>query len=79
MMSILQVYKADLLRDHSEGEGVGPDAVQELCWATDLSLWATTETFRSFPQKSWGSGQHSQLKPPKQKMNMRTVLLVKKA
>lgn len=46
-MSILQAYQADLLRDLEEVEGMGPDAVKELHWAKDLSLWATKETARA--------------------------------
>lgn len=43
-MSILQEYKADLQRNLDDDEGVGSDAVRELCLATDLSLRATKET-----------------------------------
>ncbi len=46
-MSLLQAYKAVLLADLDEGKGIGPNAVCELCRATDLSLWATKETAKS--------------------------------
>ncbi len=45
-MSLLQAYQAELLADLNEGEGIGPNAVCELCRATDLSLRGTKETAR---------------------------------
>ncbi len=39
-MSLLQSYQAELLADLDEGEGIGPNAVCELCQATYLSLRA---------------------------------------
>ncbi len=38
IMSLLQAYQAELLADFDGGEGIGPNAVCELCLATDLSL-----------------------------------------
>ncbi len=39
-MYLLQAYQAELFGDHGEGRGCGPNAVSELCRATDLSLRA---------------------------------------
>ncbi len=39
-MYLLQAYQAELLGDHDEGGGCGPNAVCELRRATDLSLRA---------------------------------------
>lgn len=44
------LYQADLLRDLDEGEGVGPDAIKQLRWATDLSHRATKETAQAIGQ-----------------------------
>lgn len=49
-MAILQAYQANLPTDLAEGEGVGPEAVRELPWATDLSLQATKEMIRVIGQ-----------------------------
>lgn len=43
-MAVLQVYQADLLKDLDDGKGLSPEAVTELPRATDLALWATTQT-----------------------------------
>ncbi|ROL47226.1 hypothetical protein DPX16_6406 [Anabarilius grahami] len=43
-MAVLRAYQADLLLDFDKSQGVGPDAIKELRWATDLSLWAIKET-----------------------------------
>ncbi len=40
IMCLLQAYQAELLGDHNEGRGCGPNAVCELRRATDLSLRA---------------------------------------
>lgn len=42
-MAVLQVYQADLLKELDHGEGIGPEAVQELRWATDLALCVTKQ------------------------------------
>ncbi len=39
-MYLLQAYQAELLGDHDEGGGCGPNTVCELRRATDLSLRA---------------------------------------
>ncbi len=39
-MYLLQAYQAELLGDHNEGGGCGPNAVCELRRATDLSVKA---------------------------------------
>ncbi|XDV54458.1 hypothetical protein PO909_022742 [Leuciscus waleckii] len=40
-MSVLQAYQANLLKDLDKGQGVSPDAMDELCRTTDLALRAT--------------------------------------
>lgn len=47
ILCILQAYQAHLLRDLDEVESVRPDTIEELHWATDLSLQATKKTTRS--------------------------------
>lgn len=46
-MAILQAYQANLLKDLDEGEGVRPNIIKELLWATDLSLRTTKKMARS--------------------------------
>lgn len=46
-MAVLQTYQADLLKDMDVGEGIGPEAVKELRWATDLALRTTKQMTRS--------------------------------
>ncbi len=41
-MYLLQTYQAELLRDHNEGGGCGPNAVCELRRATALSMAMAT-------------------------------------
>ncbi len=43
-MAILQAYHADVLKEMDEGTGLTPEAVKELCRATDLALRATKHT-----------------------------------
>lgn len=43
-MAVLQVYQADLLKELDHGEGISPEVVQELCWATDLALCLNKQT-----------------------------------
>lgn len=45
-MAILLAYQADVLKELDEGGGVTPEAVKELCMATDLALRATKHTAR---------------------------------
>ncbi len=42
-MAIIQAYQADVLKEMDEGTGLTPEAVKELCRATDLAL-RTTKT-----------------------------------
>lgn len=49
-MGVLQAYQMELLGDVDEGRGIGPDIVDDLHQATDLSLRATKETARSVRQ-----------------------------
>ncbi len=39
-MPLLQACQAELLANLNEGDGIGPNAICELCQATDLSLMA---------------------------------------
>lgn len=48
-------YQADLLRYLDEGEGVGPDAVKELHWTTDLFLRVTKEMAHAINISTYGS------------------------
>lgn len=43
-MTMMQAYKADLLKDLDQGQGLSPKAVAKLCCTTDLALWATKQT-----------------------------------
>ncbi len=62
-MAILQAYQVDELKEMDEGTGLNPEAVIELCRATDLALRATKHTARAvgcsrvqWPQSAiWGS------------------------
>lgn len=40
---VLQAYQAKLFKNLDQGEGLSPDAVTELCTATDLVLRATKQ------------------------------------
>ncbi len=46
-MVVLQAYQAELLKELDEGEGITPEAVKELQWATDLALRAVKHTARA--------------------------------
>ncbi len=46
-MAVLQAYQAELLKELDKGEGITPEAVKELRWATDLALRATKHTARA--------------------------------
>lgn len=43
-MAELQAYHTDLLKDLDQGQGLSPEAVAELYYATDLALRATKQT-----------------------------------
>ncbi|ROL45669.1 hypothetical protein DPX16_17785 [Anabarilius grahami] len=46
-MAVLQAYQADLPKDLDQGQGLSPEAVEELRRTTDLALWATKQTAAS--------------------------------
>ncbi|XP_051719126.1 uncharacterized protein LOC127495712 isoform X43 [Ctenopharyngodon idella] len=46
-MAVLQAYQADLLKDLDQGQGLSPEAVEELRCTTDLTLRATKQTAES--------------------------------
>ncbi len=54
-MAILQAYQADVLKEMDEGTGLTPEAVKELCRATDLALRATKHTARPVGRSMAGS------------------------
>ncbi len=54
-MAILQAYQADVLKEMDEGTGLTPEAVKELCRATDLALRATKHTARAMGRSMAGS------------------------
>ncbi len=54
-MAILQAYQADVLKEMDEGTGLTPEAVKELCRATDLALRATKHTARAVGRSMPGS------------------------
>ncbi len=54
-MAILQAYQADVLKKMDEGTGLTPEAVKELCRATDLALRATKHTGRAVGGSMAGS------------------------
>ncbi|CAM4467751.1 unnamed protein product [Leuciscus chuanchicus] len=48
-MTIIQAYQVDVLKEMEEGTGLTPEAVKELCKATDLALRATKHTAHATP------------------------------
>lgn len=54
----LQAYQADLLKDLDESEGVGPDTIQELDQATNLSLQSNKKTARAISHSIEALGGH---------------------
>ncbi len=54
-MAIPQAYQADVLKEMDEGTGLTPEAVKELCRATDLALRATKHTARAVGRSMAGS------------------------
>ncbi len=54
-LAILQAYQADVLKEMDEGTGLTPEAVKELCRATDLALRATKHTARAMGRSMAGS------------------------
>ncbi len=54
-MAILQAYQADVLKKMDEGGGLTPEAVKDLCKATDLALRATKHTARAVGRSMAGS------------------------
>ncbi len=46
-------YQADVLKEMDEGTGLTPEAVKELCRATDLALRATKHTTRALWRLRW--------------------------
>ncbi len=53
--AILQAYQADVLKEMDEGGGLTPEAVKELCKATDLALRATKHTAHAAGHSMAGS------------------------
>ncbi|ROL55539.1 Ovoinhibitor [Anabarilius grahami] len=53
-MAVLQAYQADLLKDLDQGQGLSPDAVEELRRTTDLALRATKQTAASIGRSMGG-------------------------
>lgn len=43
-MAVLQAYQTDLLKDLDQSKRLSPEAVLELCRATDLALRSTKQT-----------------------------------
>lgn len=43
LLTVLQAYQAKLFKKLDQGEGLSPEAVTELCTATDLVLHATKQ------------------------------------
>ncbi len=54
-MAILQAYQADVLKEMDERTGLTPEAVKELCRATDLALRATKHTAGAVGHSMTGS------------------------